>query len=103
MYVSVNGVNYTLEEAERLGILEPLEKNVETDSVADLELLIDTETRSFSIRIGTNDFKDVPKDVMVDVTGFGTFKGWKDYIESEGLAEDEEFLQEIAEGMKLYE
>lgn len=104
MYINVNGVNYTLEEAERLGFLKPLEKqSIDTDTEPELELLIDTESRSFSIRIGSGDFKDIPKDVMVYVTGFGTFKGWMDYVEAEDLSEDADFLQEIAEGMKIYE
>ena len=105
MWVTVNGKSYTFEEAEKLGLLKALDDrkspSINFDNQNQFELSIDHETKSLSISMNESEPIDIPKDIMIDVTGFKTFKAWVNYIEDEGLEEDEDFLSLIAEKMNL--
>lgn len=99
IYVTVNGVQYSYDEAEKLGFI-PKKEVVQIDTSGhSIEIIVDDDTRSFRLSVDDGEGVDIPKSLLIDIFEVSAFKSMKTIIEEDGV--DEEILQEIAEKLNL--
>lgn len=98
--VTVNGVQYSLDEAEKLGLLP---KKESVDIIAanenDIEIIVDEDTKSFSLQVNDNDPVDIPKEMLIDIFEVSGFRSIANIIEEDGV--DDDILEEMAKSLNL--
>lgn len=100
IFVTVNGVKYSLGEAEKLGLL-PKKQNNEYVSANEneIEIIVDEDTKSFSLQVNDNDPADIPKEMLIDIFEVSGFRSIVNIIEEDGV--DDDILEDLAKSLDL--
>lgn len=99
--VTIGDKKYSLDEAERLGLLPKKQVESEPKNVNenDIEIIVDEDTKSFSLQVNDGDPVDIPKGMLVDIFEVSGFRSLANIIEEDGV--DDDILEELAKALKL--
>ncbi|KDN90461.1 hypothetical protein MF621_004027 (plasmid) [Bacillus velezensis] len=100
--VTINGKQYSLDEAEKLGLLpKKQEDKGQGNNIIenDIEIIIDEDTKSFRLQVNDGEPVDIPRGLLIDVFEVSGFRGIVNIIEEDGV--DDHILEDLARSLKI--
>ncbi|QPK89780.1 hypothetical protein IEN91_04885 [Bacillus velezensis] len=99
--VTINGNKYSLDEAEKMGLLPKKQADTEVKDTDenDIEIIVDEDTKSFRLQVNDGEPVDIPKSVLIDIFEVSGFRSIANIIEEDGV--DDDILEDLAKSLKL--